>query len=375
MYSSIDSLLCIVCSFEFESLKTPLCGCQVCPKCIYEWVKIKNSDTLQLLEEDLSCPNNICKKQIDRDWLEKHILPDQKKVLDNLRLQKYLNTSQDIIKCPKLGCEFAGFVDFTNRNCQDPYVCSLCSYQWKINGNASQTNMTYIQKLKEKTNMIFEEITELRISLYTRPCIYCKRNVYKYEGCDHITCVCKKEFCYNCLLDWNGHSSVKCNEKRSIFGFSYFFISFILIMKSIFSISLLKFIISSLIWIIFIQFFGLGFIGFSMLLAFWYTKLVSNNGLYSYSRYSSWVVIIREFYNRFMLLCKVFLSIPFFLYMVWSLYALYKYETLWFSFKIIFYEAVILIILLFVGLIVKFIYMCTKRSKVAEFLKNLLKSR
>jgi ariadne-1 len=43
-------------------------------------------------------------------------------------------------------------------------------------------------------------------SLVTQKCPMCRQSIEKNEGCIHMTCVCKYEFCWICLKVWKGHS-------------------------------------------------------------------------------------------------------------------------------------------------------------------------
>lgn len=43
-------------------------------------------------------------------------------------------------------------------------------------------------------------------NLHYRQCSNCKFVVERTEGCNHMTCRCKHQFCYICGGDWsNGH--------------------------------------------------------------------------------------------------------------------------------------------------------------------------
>lgn len=46
--------------------------------------------------------------------------------------------------------------------------------------------------------------------LDTIKCPKCPNYIHKYEGCNHITCLCKHEFCYLCGGDWVGHEYNTC---------------------------------------------------------------------------------------------------------------------------------------------------------------------
>src|SRR5207244_347985 len=53
------------------------------------------------------------------------------------------------------------------------------------------------------------------VSCHTKNCPGCHKPIEKNAGCIHMTCKhegCKKEFCWNCLGDWEKHTSYICNK-------------------------------------------------------------------------------------------------------------------------------------------------------------------
>ncbi len=53
---------------------------------------------------------------------------------------------------------------------------------------------------------------------HVRPCPRCHQGVERNEGCNHMTCRCGHQFCYNCLLDYNGHTHAYPNCGAGIYG-------------------------------------------------------------------------------------------------------------------------------------------------------------
>lgn len=51
------------------------------------------------------------------------------------------------------------------------------------------------------------EVNFFENNLHYRQCRKCKNVIERSKGCNHMTCICKHEFCYLCGGDWsyNGH--------------------------------------------------------------------------------------------------------------------------------------------------------------------------
>jgi ariadne-1 len=64
-----------------------------------------------------------------------------------------------------------------------------------------------------------EKVDLMWIKANTKTCPSCKEPIVKNEGCMHMTCRCKHEFCWLCLGSWKKHGSetggfFKCNIYR-----------------------------------------------------------------------------------------------------------------------------------------------------------------
>ncbi|CEO94529.1 hypothetical protein PBRA_000314, partial [Plasmodiophora brassicae] len=52
-----------------------------------------------------------------------------------------------------------------------------------------------------------ETVKECVLDEETRICPRCREGIFRTEGCDHMTCKCKYEFCFQCGIYWNERGS------------------------------------------------------------------------------------------------------------------------------------------------------------------------
>jgi hypothetical protein len=224
---------CLICFSEYSVIKFRLrCKCNVCHECVYNWIKASNADNTHIETEFINCPMYSCKKEISKDWLYCSLPTRYLNDLNEIFMKKYLNSSSDIKKCPISGCTYSGYLEKFNK-CSKEYECDLCKNKWKDSDNTNKSlvmNILSYGNPFQVVNSFFEELSEMRIKVLTSQCYHCNRNIHKFEGCNHITCICKKEFCYNCLGDYHNHDTNRCTNLYEIkgIGFILMFISFIL---------------------------------------------------------------------------------------------------------------------------------------------------
>jgi hypothetical protein len=230
---------CLICFSKVKNFKMK-CGCNICRGCMFEWVKEENTSTICITTEFFRCPNNTCKKDFSKSWVYEMLSFSQQIQISEILLKKYLNSKNDIQKCPKENCNFAGYIPSERSLCsiilREKLKCKSCGTTWnedslRINSPKESKNImiNFLNKifliLNYFINTIKDEISSLRIDLLYNPCISCKRPIYKFEGCQHMTCICKEQFCYICLREWKNHDTqtMFCQGKQDLYGFSGFF--------------------------------------------------------------------------------------------------------------------------------------------------------
>jgi hypothetical protein len=220
------------------------CSCQICLECFTEWIVTSNRDTQFEKEEFYTCPNYNCKRKIEKEWIIENIGTYNLNILNDTLISKYLTTTNDIQKCPKDNCNYAGIY---SKECSD-YECNQCSYKWS-NKNEIKPFSSLFKKEYFK-EFILSDLSDLYVKIFSRPCYHCGKFVSKTFGCDHITCVCRGEFCYLCLDNWNSHRTSNCISKRDFMYCHFLFLFFVFLLKIVFSFDIISYVIKSICWLI-----------------------------------------------------------------------------------------------------------------------------
>ena len=232
---------CLSCFEEIKDSEFKLqCNCNICLECFTEWIIVSIKDTIYNTDEKYTCPNFKCKIEISKDWIIQNIGTNNQEKINDILLLKYTTNNKDIQKCPRVDCRFAGYLV---QNCKEEFQCDLCSYKWK------PQRITIFNFFNSNFNL-YNEFSDLRVNILSRPCFHCGKYISKIQGCDHITCVCKGEFCYNCLKNWVHHDQSYCNMKRDIIGTNILFILIVLILKFVTSFAIIRYLLWNLIWLI-----------------------------------------------------------------------------------------------------------------------------
>lgn len=314
---------CLVCTLNFNSEEFLLpCGCMICKDCVFSWCEALNNTSLDRPEEFYFCPNDNCKEKISKQWFYENMEPHCLKKFDKILLKKYLNFSPDILKCPKSSCPYAGYIDYSHRICQERLQCELCGEKW-INKVKEESHFNIINYLKE-------ELTELRIKVLCRPCYHCKRYIYRYTGCNHITCTCQKQFCYSCLGDWQTHNISDCENKDITVSSIILFLVFAIIFKTSLSFYYFRAFLYYLFNGILYNLIAIGVTLYTVISSYLYYKGMTMRQ----SRLSE------KYYYHYKILFTllIILSIDF------TYKAITSYEIIFYSFKVFIVEAFIILV-------------------------------
>ncbi|KAL7628031.1 hypothetical protein AAE478_002227 [Parahypoxylon ruwenzoriense] len=79
--------------------------------------------------------------------------------------------------------------------------CHACKHHNCVRHNVPWHKGETCEEYEQRTRIQRrnDKASEQHIKEITKPCPGCKRNIHKYTGCDHVTCVCGHEWCWLCF--------------------------------------------------------------------------------------------------------------------------------------------------------------------------------
>ncbi|KAI3912883.1 hypothetical protein MKW98_012825 [Papaver atlanticum] len=175
------------------------CSHVYCSDCITKHIAAKIQDNIT----QITCPEFNCKQTLEPN-LCRDIIPAQ--VFDrweNALCESLILASQKIY-CPFKDCSVMLVNDDDGviiRESECPHCrrlfCAQCKVPWH-----SDLDCNEYQDMKRGglEDMLLIKLAEKK---KWRRCPRCKYYVEKKDGCLHITCRCKYEFCYSCGVLWN----------------------------------------------------------------------------------------------------------------------------------------------------------------------------
>jgi hypothetical protein len=122
-------------------------------------------------------------------------------------------------RCPTANCKYQYFVsEQVTEADRVPLTCPLCKSDFCANclqvahapeqvcqaplvAAATSTNGTVSAEEKASIDVIMKGSVG---------CPSCHRRIFRFDGCNHMTCRCKHQFCYRCLAPYNGCFSCQC---------------------------------------------------------------------------------------------------------------------------------------------------------------------
>lgn len=196
-----------------KNLNYSKCDHTVCKDCLSNYFKHEITEN----KIPIKCPGERCEILVEPSFVMNEFKENEK--LLNKYLYFTLQKNDQISWCPTPDCLY-GFMweiddpKFSCPKCNKSYCLKCkCEYHHGISCNE-------IEKKESDKNDI-EFIRLAKLSKF-KQCPECKRWIEKQDGCNHMTCICKYEFCYICGKKYsNTHGNceyrfINENEEKSL---------------------------------------------------------------------------------------------------------------------------------------------------------------
>ncbi|KAL2836858.1 hypothetical protein BJX68DRAFT_273338 [Aspergillus pseudodeflectus] len=188
---------CVACQDDVNLLDiaTLPCGHEYCRSCVTEFFELSLSDESLL-------PPRCCRTSIDLD-LACIFLPDE--VVQRYEKKKVEFETPDRTYCYSKTCSTFIPPTLIKRN------VATCP-QWRFTTCRSCKGRAHTGNCPTDTEL--KSLLEIAKRQGWQRCFACWRIVELLHGCNHITCKCGAEFCYNCGERWGTCTCAEWNEHR-----------------------------------------------------------------------------------------------------------------------------------------------------------------
>ncbi|CAF3638312.1 unnamed protein product [Rotaria sp. Silwood1] len=173
----------------------------VCNRCVYQHIKhvLKGESRNNVSCPEPNCPVHFTYATI-RSILLSHGATDLFHKYDDQLARQSLEQNPNYFVCPYSDCRLGQFQDMT-RNTTACITCVYCQRMiCSFHRTVWHTDMTCDKYDQCQTSA--NHSTKLWLKRHTKLCPKCRRPIEKILGCDHITCICRYEFCWECLANF-----------------------------------------------------------------------------------------------------------------------------------------------------------------------------
>ncbi|CAI2368084.1 unnamed protein product [Moneuplotes crassus] len=181
------------------------CGHMFHTECLQVYIKLQIDSKLL----PVKCPLQECRKQIPDTEIRSLIELEFHQKLERFQLELFVEQNSTFYHfCPSPDC--INVIEWDAGKGPSKLECPVCAQthclRCKTNWHEGFTCEEFL-KIKEANpdDMTFYSLAK---ESKLQQCTQCKFWVQKTEGCDHITCRCKYEFCYIC---GGKHQECGCN--------------------------------------------------------------------------------------------------------------------------------------------------------------------
>ncbi|KAI1342463.1 hypothetical protein F5Y15DRAFT_305025 [Xylariaceae sp. FL0016] len=213
-----QSETCVVCSDDKRVSEMPndwqiTAGCEhkasTCKDCVAQWI----TSSLETVSWDrLKCAE--CPRLLAFQDVRALATAEAFKWYDALSAKAALSSIREFQWCLNPRCE-AGQINPSSCSKAKCHACKHYSCaQHQIPWHHGETCEQYDRRTRKQRKN--DRLSEKHVKEITKPCPGCDKNVNKYSGCDHITCICGHEWCWLCFATYyrDDNGFLQCKHKQ-----------------------------------------------------------------------------------------------------------------------------------------------------------------
>ena len=212
--------VCSICFSNIASTRLGSCKHLFCNDCLNQYIErhILNKSS------EITCPELRCSCTLNLASVMKYLDSNALFTLYfNKLVQNTVLRDENIKQCPTPNCSHIAIrnnvkLPKTNRINIPSVVSCFCTKTWCFDCQkedhwpaSCELFEKYQQQYKNDVGTLFDQYGNIyRTSVEYRKCPFCTSPVIKNGGCNHISCVCGKHFCWRCLKPLN-EEHVECS--------------------------------------------------------------------------------------------------------------------------------------------------------------------
>ncbi|KAL2132302.1 hypothetical protein VTI74DRAFT_3965 [Chaetomium olivicolor] len=165
----------------------------VCRDCLDQWLYscMENG-----VVNRMKCPD--CSELLEYDEVRRNTTKETFERYDNLLLRATLAEMPNFHFCLSPRCTSGQLVSRASK-CPD-FKCVACGFGYCLehaNEHVGERCEQYKRRRHKQDRA--DRASAEEVEKISKPCPNCKKPIYKYTGCNHITCLCGHEWCYVCF--------------------------------------------------------------------------------------------------------------------------------------------------------------------------------
>ncbi|KAI1136910.1 hypothetical protein F5Y05DRAFT_90380 [Hypoxylon sp. FL0543] len=209
---------CIVCSDEKRVSEMPnkrriTASCEhdsnMCKECVGNWIA---SSMDSVAWDRLKCPE--CPQLLKYENVRAFATREVFERYDTLAVKALLSSIPEFLWCFNPRCN-SGQIHPTGCSRAKCHACKryLC-VRHNVPWHKGETCEEYERRTRRQRRN--DKASEEHVKEIAKPCPGCKKNVHKYSGCDHVTCICGHEWCWLCFGRYyrDEHDFLQCHHTR-----------------------------------------------------------------------------------------------------------------------------------------------------------------